>query len=309
MEHLEHGTEVASAKSAFDLWSRVALDNGFHDLLSAQDGFGRSTRSGRRWGNRDKPGIYFWLAQNGEAYVGQSVRPMSRLRQHMRAHGDIVHAAFQRCSRGELDRLEQKLIDSAGRHFPLRNIKFALSTATRVPFDDVVSPEEQDTFLAGGDLPEGAWSNLEQLTRLQSHKFERFLALERATEAINAVGTFVDRVIPKPAATESAFWSVTIMPERRFLRVNAGQQEVFTFELGSAPIRVLTDERVRWLRSWRIPYQTRSFVTRVPSEQLSDWLTGRRLLSARRLVVRLMRHTQALNFGSHCPQVVRHGRS
>lgn len=59
------------------------------------------------------------------------------------------------------------------------------------------------------------------------------------------------------------------------------------------------------LRSSRMRYQTTSFETQMSAAELQWWLTGKALLSSRRLVLRLMLHTQALNSGSHCPQAVR----
>lgn len=93
MEALEQKDAVPEGAPDLELWSKIARENGFREFLSASDGFSRTTTSGRRWGSQNCPGIYFWLAADGEAYVGQSVRPQSRLRQHMRAHGDILVAA------------------------------------------------------------------------------------------------------------------------------------------------------------------------------------------------------------------------
>lgn len=308
MENIK--TEVTSpadaVKDLSELWLKIARENGFEDFLTADDGFGRSTSSRRRWANRNRPGIYFWLADNGEAYIGQSVRPLARLRQHLRDHGDITHAAFQRCLRQDLNALEQKLVDVAGRHFPLRNIKFAVSTASPVAFDQLVSPAEQAAFVAGGDLENGPWAPLEDHVRLQARKFERFVADPASATALQALRLFVSRAIPKPAATEEKFWSVSLFPDRRFVRVNAGHQEVFTYDGRVGRVRVLSDCRLSWQHLWRMPYEVPSWVNRVRPAHLDWWLAGDRLLSCRRLVVRLMRHTQALNSASHCPQMMRH---
>lgn len=287
-----------------ELWFTIARDNGFKDFMAAQDGFGRSISSRRRWANRNTPGIYFWLTENGEAYIGQSVRPLARLRQHQRHHGDITHAAFQRCSRQDLNALEKKLVEIAGRHFPLRNIKFAVSTASPVAFDEVVNPAEQTVFVAGGDLEDGDSAPLEENVRLQSRKFERFVARPDSAAALAALRLFVGRTIPKPTTTEAKFWSVSLFPDRCFVRVNAGHQEVFTYDGRAGRIRVFSDRSLSWLGSWRIPYQVPSWVNRIRPAHLDQWLAGERLLSCRRLVLRLMRHTNALNRGSHCPQLL-----
>lgn len=296
---------VSPGEQAYALWLKLALDNGFTHFLCAEDGFRRLRSSNRPWSG-SRPGIYFWLAEDGEVYVGQSVVPRSRLRQHIKAHGDLIHAAFQPCARSELNALERKLVDIVGRHFPLRNIKFALSTASSVPFDELVSPAEQQAFIAGGVLPDHEWGALDEHERRQSKKFERFRADLRSAEAFATVRLFVARVIPKPAATEASFWSASLLPARRFIRINIGQQEVFTYDWATNRVRIFSDTSLSLLRSWRSDYQTPSWVNFLRPHHLDRWLSGRRLLSSRRLAVRLMRHTQALNSASHCPQLLRH---
>jgi hypothetical protein len=222
-------------------------------------------------------------------------------------HGDITRAAFQRCPRKNLDALEAELVRRASEHFPLRNIKLAVSTASQVPFDLVVPCEEQRAFVTGEQLPIGEWKTFEQLERLQERKFHRLLAHPLAEEALNSTRLFLTRVMPRPADTEVGFWSVTVQPSGMLVRLNCGQQEVFTFEAtaGVASARIFTDARMHWLRSSRSSYQTRSFVTRVSPSTMERWLAGEALLSCRRLIVQLLRHTRALNSASHCPQLVR----
>jgi len=287
-------------------WRAVARAAGFSDFIRPNDNFRSQVGSARRWGNRGRPGIYFWLADNGEAYVGQSVRPQQRLRQHLLAHADMVEAAFQRCSKPVLNAVEAKLVQSCSQHFPLRNIKLAVSTTRAVPIDELLSSDEREAFLSGLNLPQGPWRDELERARLRERHFRRLVELG-GEEAVRAVQLFVERVIPKPQETEVAFWSVSVLPSRRMLRLNVGQQEVFTAELQGeqVKVRVLTGERVRLLGSWRMNYQTPSYENAMWAPRLSDFLIGARLLSARSLVVRLMRHTQALNSESHCPQVLR----
>ena len=292
---------------ALRTWESLAREHSFVDFLSPEDGFRTCVGTQARWARRSSPGIYFWIAEDGEAYVGQSIAPQNRLRQHMRDHGDLVHAAFLPCQRDELDRHEARLVDIVGKHLPLRNIKLAASTASDVPFDKLVSREEQAAFLDGAVLADIAWRDLNHLTQLQAHRFRRYLGRADALEGLGALQTFVSRALPKPAATEVRFWSATVRARDGFIRVNAGQQEVFTYELidGQRFVRLLTAGPIEHDASFRMRYQTPSFVTGIPPGELEPWLTGRALLSCRALVIQLMRHTQALNSGSHCPQAVR----
>ena len=126
-------------------------------------------------------------------------------------------------------------------------------------------------------------------------------------EALAAARTFVHRAMPRPAATEVGFWSLTLFPAKCFLRVNAGQQEVFTCAGGRnrSEARILTDKRISLLHSHGAGYRVPSYVTSMATRAVGEWLQGDALLSCRRLVVRLMRHTTTLNSGSHCPQAVR----
>ena len=298
---------TAASRIRIKKWSTLASKSGFVDFLSPEDGFKTCVRSGGAWANKNQPGIYFWLASDGEAYVGQSITPQSRLRQHWRDHRDVVHACFMPCPLNDLDQVEEKLISEIGKHFPLRNIKHAVTTSSEVPFDRLISDDERERFLAGEDMPDKPWQSLELLTRLQARKFAKFSALEGASEVLAAAQAFIHRAIPKPSATEVGFWSVTLFPADCSLRVNAGQQEVFTCAGGPKGrlARVLTDKRISLLRSHGAGYRVQSYVTEMAPSRVADWLKGDALLSCRRLVVRLMRHTTTLNSGSHCPQAVR----
>ena len=305
--HGGFGEAVGPLAEQIARWSKLASDWGFVDFLSPEDGFKGCLKSNRPWANGNQPGIYFWLAEDGEAYVGQSISPQSRLRQHWRDYRDVARACFLPCPASDLDRVEQKFIREAGKHFALRNIKHSVATAREVPFDRLVDGQERERFIAGGEIDDVPWRLLEILTRIQQRKYGKFVALPGGTEALAAARTFITRAIPKPAATEVGFWSITLFPGRGFIRVNAGQQEVFTCQASAdgAEVRVLTDARISLLRSRKARYRVQSYITAMSADALDDWLQGEALLSCRRLVVQLMRHTTALNSGSHCPQAVR----
>lgn len=303
----DNQAEQAALPERIEQWSKLASMAGFVDFLSPEDGFKTCLTSGRAWTNKDQPGIYFWLASDGEAYVGQSITPQSRLRQHWRDHRDVVHACFMPCPMNDLNRVEERLINEIGKHFPLRNIKHAAKTSSEVPFDKLISDEERERFLAGNDLPDEPWQPLELLTRLQARKFAKFAAMKGGQETLANARLFISRAIPKPAATEAGFWSITLFPADCSLRINAGQQEVFTCAggLNGRTARILTDRRINLFRSHNSGYRVPSYVTEMAPSRVADWLKGEALLSCRRLVVRLMRHTTTLNSGSHCPQAVR----
>ena len=80
---------------------------------------------------------------------------------------------------------------------------------TSVPFDELVSPTEQQAFVTGEGLVDGEWDTLDEYSRRQSRKFDRFSTHPNSVDAIACTRLFVTRVIPKPAATEALFWSAS----------------------------------------------------------------------------------------------------
>lgn len=291
----------------FTVWASAAAEFGFTDFMSAEDGFRTCLSTGGAWTNAHACGIYFWVAENGETYVGQTVNARARLREHWRTHPDISYACFQPVASDKLNEVEKRLIQVVGRDFRTRNIKHALDTRTHVPFDDFALVSEHKGFLnVSLNLPDHEWRDLPVLKQKQTAKFNRFIAQTDSRQALNALGTFVDRVIPRPARTEARFWSVSMFVQSHMLRINGGQQEIFTVMRDGDGLlaRMLSASRLSYWSEGPI-YETQSWESVVAVECLADWLTGRRLLACRRLVVQLMRHTTTLNSGSHCPQVVR----
>ena len=282
-----------------------ALGHGFTRLFQSADGFANCVLTGRKRKPR-RGGIYFWVAENGEAYVGKATSFYARLRAHLQNHDDIKYAFFKPVARSDRSDVEKQLILAAGRNFAIRNIKHAAISVTHVPFDDIVSPPERELFLKNGELlPQRGRGDLDEFHRRQLHAFDRFSSDPDFDVACVALGLFISRVIPRPMETETRFWSVTLKPKGHLLRINAGQQEVFTVTPRRSKLwaRVLTTEPGNWLSEGPM-YATESYVTWVRLDKLSDWLRNSRLQSARELVVGLMRQSKAINYRSHCPQLV-----
>lgn len=300
-------TQIADSYRA---WAKCAAHLGFTDFISAEDGFRTELFSEVPWTNAASCGVYFWIAEDGEAYVGKTVNARARLREHWRNHPDLAYAAFQAIPHSMLDEREQSLIAKVCGQFPTRNIKHAMSTESHVPFDNFVSQEESAAFVGGNlELPDLNWRELPLLAQKQAKKYARLTKSRHFECALKAFVAFVSRVIPKTALTEARFWSVSLFVQCHLLRVNAGQQEVFTVQEGNdgnlyarlfSGLNFGTD-------SAGPMYQTKSYETIVPIESLEPWLVGEHLLSCRELVVRLMRHTTTLNSGSHAPQMSRAG--
>lgn len=285
--------------------ANFAVGHGFTRLFQSADGFANCVLTSRKRTPR-RGGIYFWVAENGEAYVGKATSFRARLSAHLQNHGDIKYAFFKPVAASDRSDVEKQLILAAGRDFPIRNIKHAAFGVTHVPFDDIVSRPEREIFLQNGDLlSQHSRGNLDEFRRRQVHAFNRFSSDPNFDVACVALSLFISRVIPRPMETETRFWSVTLKPKGHLLRVNAGQQEVFTITPRGSKLcaRVLTTEPSTWLADGPM-YETDSYVAWVRLDKLSGWLRNARLQSARELVVGLMRQTRAINFRSHCPQLV-----
>jgi len=285
--------------------ARFAVDHQFSRLFHSADGFAACWLTGRH----SKPcrgGVYFWVAADGQAYVGQAKSFHARLRAHLQKHQDVRYAFFRPVAKSERGAIERSLIRAADQLFKVRNIKHAAYGVTRVPFDDVVGPGERTIFLNGGALPsQHDRREVSEFARRKAIEFERFRDEPDFDSVCSALGLFLSRVIPRPLETEASFWSVTLKPKYHLLRLNAGQQEVLTISRRRDRIgaHVFTAEPVSRMCEGPV-YETDSYVSCVPLAKLSAWLRGPRLQSARELVVGLMRQSNAINYKSHCPQLV-----
>ena len=250
--------------------------------------------------------IYFWMAENGEAYVGQAVDVQSRLRQHFKNHRDLVSAAFIDVGEGLLDSEERRLVALAEREFPLRNIKLVKKSASHLPLDDFMTLPEQDDFVRRGISEFHLKETRREFPILAARsrvKIDRFQSDGEAGQVLKSlVTTFVLSAIPRPLATENRFWSVTYLGPRS-ARINVGQQELFTCNVldGEVVVRVIAPKRLRWFAP-RTSYETGDFEN-VLSESAFRKLSSssRKFRPVRERAVWLARHTTPLNLASHCP--------
>lgn len=132
---------------AFRRWHELATELGFVDFLSAEDGFRTSLFTADRWRGAKECGIYFWIAEDGETYVGETLSARNRLLEHWKNHPDLRFACFQPVAPDARKAREEDLIRRVGSKFPTRNIKHAISTRAFVPFDQFISPADRDAFL------------------------------------------------------------------------------------------------------------------------------------------------------------------
>jgi hypothetical protein len=153
-------------------WQTAVVAMGFTDFVSPEDGF--RTLGGDLWPDSKSSGVYSWVAENGEAYVGQAVSVRRRLLDRWKVHRDILAAAFMRLDRQKLDEIERTCIRDISKNFSTRNIKHAISTSAFVPFDTFMTDAERQVFLFGSFASnEHVWRDLGVLEQKQATKFRR----------------------------------------------------------------------------------------------------------------------------------------
>lgn len=293
-----------------DTWALAATRLGMTNFALAEDGFSETLCENRPPEPFEKrlSAIYFWRAENGEAYIGKAVDVQSRLRQHYKNHRDLVCAAFIPVAPEALDREERRLVTLAETEFRMRNVKLVKDSVSFRPLDEFLSVEQQSAFVEtgnphawlGGDRRE--FPMLESRSRVKLSKFREDAELCSDLQVV--VSEFVQAAIPMPNGTENRFWSVTYLGyDNALLRINAGQQEVFT---------VVEDDDGFWFRLVcptklskdfdGLHYETNSYAS------YFDWDGAARLFASakkmrpmREFVVWLARHTTPLNNRSHCP--------
>lgn len=164
-----------------------------------------------------KSGLYVLHLSGGRYYVGQSVDLPSRLATHRRTYPDLQQVSLikLRSDKAELDSREQEAIYVLERRgFPLLNIVHASITHQSSPFDDIVTPDEQRRWLERPqDIDHGTRPAIDPDVRLkQAAKLVRLQQRPDAERVIACLRTYVRMCIPRPAATEPAYWSVSCMP-------------------------------------------------------------------------------------------------
>lgn len=204
-------------------------------------------------------GIYVLGFANGERYVGRAVDVVRRFTQHRQTHDDITHLTFQRVKQADLNAVERQFIHALeARGMRLRNIERMSVVQGDRDLDLVVPPEEQEVWLTGDVSAlqdDGARVQDEALRLRYRRRFERFMTLPHAQDALAVLGLYLQTVMPFPRRTELSFWSVSCLPDTGapegstlLFRVNLNMQEVFSlfvedsglwasFHLAMSPLR------------------------------------------------------------------------
>jgi hypothetical protein len=181
---------------------------------------------------RRRCGIYVLRFSNEEFYVGQAGDVTRRYAQHRKTHTDIEQMAFKQVPRSKLDEEERSLIwrlEQQG--WPLRNVTFASMPKGESDFDLVMPPEEQERWLDDlGYVDDGGERLIDpELRRRYRERFQRFLDMPRAEEALDVLRTYIKVGVPAIRRGEVSFWACSCLPTNDvYSRVNIYWQEVFT---------------------------------------------------------------------------------
>lgn len=163
-------------------------------------------------------GCYLQFRAEDVLYIGQSTNIPNRFQAH-RSHGhDIHYLAFRTCPREMLRELEADMIDRAERlGYRLANRKVAKVTTTPQLFDEVVSPAEQDAFIARFDDQAPFQKQMLRVVEEagDSHRAD-WLAFKRqpkAADIISVTAHYLRTVLPAPDLA-GTFYRVTLGQRR-----------------------------------------------------------------------------------------------
>ena len=209
-----------------------------------------------------RKGIYFYVFDDGTAYVGKSVNMVGRYAQHMheyRHRGDfdgvgIVKAYFASVDDGTdadtLDGVETDAIrraEAAG--YRLRNrLKCGRPGGDA---DEVLDLREGRMLLLPWNRSDKADSlapaELPKATASQAERFARLTALPEYDALLDALSLYVRETMPEPAHAAGIYWAANAFPSRRRVPavcVTCGTMETLVvFADGNAPYGYLNSKR------------------------------------------------------------------
>jgi len=281
-------------------------------------------------------GIYVLHFANDEVYAGQAIDVCRRYGQHRKNYDDIVKLSFKCVTPDKLNKEEKRVIQSLEKMaFHLRNIVHTSVTYAPSPFDELMLPEDQNTWLNDMSYSDivGKRINDPDLRRKYSAKFQRFLGMPYATEIIEVLGQYVQSCIPASVLAEKNYWSCSCLMEKLpndltiYSRININRQAVFhartdhgvpffSWHLASSPFSTSIRKRIHiYQRYWKFRLlptneryvpggQDQFTVSTIGENAIQDALNTIRdsdfLQAIRMFNLGLIRKGPNLNYKSHC---------
>ncbi|MGC5288945.1 GIY-YIG nuclease family protein [Micromonospora sp. DT231] len=284
---------------------------------------------------RGRCGVYELAFADGQCYVGQAVDVVTRFCAHRRTWSDIMEIVFERVVRSQLDEVERDQIrrrEAAGAQ--LRNVVHTTGRLGASELDVLLPPSEQRRWLADHQPREIRLRdrpNDSVLRHRSHHRFKRLQADPRFTDELaRFVGTYLRVGMPMSELTELSYWTLSALPATnaatypRLLTVSVHALEtLYIYHEKHTPqklhIRLNIDGaaakshiRTRLKLALMQPVEARNRIrpgvlglhfTSIRSAL--DALTQPAIIkAARQLNLDLMRKGPALNWKTHCPDLV-----
>jgi len=168
-------------------------------------------------------------------YIGKSDHIGRRFLDHKKTYEKIQTFSFFECDKDNLDKAEQHCIhkaDEAGAK--ILNILHATHPLFKTPLDDLISPDEQEEWLADeacyfdGDRKEESLHN-ERVRIKGEARFNRFQSDVDRDFLIEICAEYTIATILAPFTTECEYWGVSCLPSTaRFL---PGYSTLFCFNI------------------------------------------------------------------------------
>ncbi|MFI6130637.1 GIY-YIG nuclease family protein [Micromonospora sp. NPDC051141] len=282
-------------------------------------------------------GVYELIFADGQRYVGQAVDVVTRFCAHRRTWSDIVEIAFRRVSRSQLDEAERDQIhrrEAAG--VQLRNVVHTTGRLSVSELDLLLPPAEQQRWLTDDEPQPVAFADRpidSALRHRTSHRFSRLKADRRFTDELaRLVGAYLRATMPAPALTELSYWTVSALPGTnagaypRLLTVSVHALETLyvchrkhtpqeleihlNIDRSAARSRLRARLGLALMHTAEARYRIRPGVLGLrftSTRSAHDALTRPGIIkAARKLNLDLMRKGPALNWKTHCPDLVEH---
>ncbi|SHK72093.1 GIY-YIG nuclease family protein [Hymenobacter psychrotolerans] len=289
--------------------------------------------------SRKRCGIYLLRFRDDTFYIGQAVDAVRRFAQHRKNYDTIEGYWFQAVAKQHLNETEQRLIrqaESAG--MLLTNKTFVTNVVGETDLDLLVSPAEQDAWLADGRAldDDGVDLGLTVEERFRVKYRQNFLRLRQlpAYGRVKALlQAYITHGIPAFKKTEQSFWALSCLPATnkgtypRYFALNMNGMEVlvvgtdkatnhgFVFAVVTGSFCADPAEKARFLRSYAYSIEPSIYQAAGADQYRVDFKSMHYLLlalqqepafrrSIREMSLRLMRKGGTIYAPYHCFELV-----
>ncbi|WP_020602934.1 GIY-YIG nuclease family protein [Spirosoma spitsbergense] len=189
--------------------------------------------------SKSRCGIYLLNFSDETFYIGQAIDVAKRFAQHRKNYDNIVRFWFQSVVKGQLNEVEQRLIEEAELNgVLLTNKTYVSNIIGETDLDLVIPPKEQKDWLEndiqisnyGYDL----YSSVEIKHKIKYRQnFDRLKQVSNYAQIRRILNLYIRNCLPAFKKTELSFWSLSCMPSTnsgtypRYFCMNVNAMEVF----------------------------------------------------------------------------------